>query len=81
MICEVAEVYGHVREIPVPCYSAVGVRMSTDPRHGRETYVTPEDVRAASDQFDGEGILEDIDTQWGLILEGGVLEYCGYGSD
>ena len=67
MIREVAEVYGHVREIPVPCYSAVGVRMSTHPRHGRETYVTPEDVRRVSQvahQFD-PAIPDDIDTQWG----------------
>ena len=78
MIREVAEVYGDVCEIPIHCYTAVGV--STH-RYGSGTYVTPEDVRAASDQFDGEGILEDIDTQWGKIPEGGVLEYCGYGSD
>jgi hypothetical protein len=39
------------------------------------------DVHYASDQWDGEGILEDIDTQWGMIPEGGALDYCGYGSD
>ena len=41
--------------------------------------VTPEQVRRASDQWDAEGLLEDIDTQWGVIPEGGALE--GYGSD
>ena len=41
--------------------------------------VTAAQVRAASDRWDTEGLLEDIDTQWGTIPEGGALE--GYGSD
>jgi hypothetical protein len=66
-------VYGDCVEIPLSCYHGA--------RSGYQSLVTTRDVKAASDQFDGEGILEDIDTQWGMIPEGGALEYCGYGSD
>jgi hypothetical protein len=66
-------VHGHYEEIPRRCYHGA--------RSGYQSLVTTEDVQAASDQFDGEGILHDIDTQWGMIPGGGALEYCGYGSD
>jgi hypothetical protein len=68
---DVSEVYGAVCPIPFELF------------HKRSTsdYVDADDVRYASDQWDAEGILEDIDTQWGMIPEGGVLDYCGYGSD
>ena len=62
-------VYGY--EIPY--------RMYTLRNLGPTSKVTAAQVRAASDRWDAEGILEDIDTQWGAIPEGGALE--GYGSD
>ncbi|KAH8807023.1 hypothetical protein DL96DRAFT_1629524 [Flagelloscypha sp. PMI_526] len=71
-ISHVKQVYGDVVEIPYHCYGA-GSKGNT--------LVTPEQVASASDQFDAEGILEDIDTQWGSIPQGGALDYCGYGSD
>ena len=62
-------VYGY--EIPY--------RMYTLRNPGPTSKVTAAQVRAASDRWDTEGLLEDIDTQWGTIPEGGALE--GYGSD
>jgi hypothetical protein len=66
------QVHGHVCEIPLDCYHGA--------RSGN-SLVSTSDVDAASDQWDAEGVLEDIDTQWGMIPEGGALDYCGYGSD
>ncbi|KAI0709683.1 hypothetical protein C8T65DRAFT_648871 [Cerioporus squamosus] len=40
--------------------------------------VTAEQVRRASDNWEGHSVLEDIDTQWGALPQGGALE--GYGS-
>jgi hypothetical protein len=68
---DVSEVYGHVCTIPFEYFYT---RSTND-------YVHAGDVRYASNQWDAEGILEDIDTQWGMIPEGGALDYCGYGSD
>ena len=62
-------VYGY--EIPY--------RMYTLRNPGPTSKVTAAQVRAASDRWDTEGLLEDIDTQWGTIPEGEALE--GYGSD
>ncbi|KAJ3529137.1 hypothetical protein NM688_g7896 [Phlebia brevispora] len=76
-IREVAAVYVHVEEIPLEMYRNAGVNT----RRGMNSLVTPAEVRAASDQWDGHSVLEDIDTQWGMIPEGGALDYCGYGSD
>ena len=77
MISEVMAVYGKFFEIPLHCYSIAGA--DTD-RWGRSAYVTPAQVREA-DRCDARDILHDIDTQWGLIPEGGALDYCGGGSD
>jgi hypothetical protein len=63
---DVAKVYGHKCEIPLRCYQAVGVANS------RNDFVTAEDVEQASRQWDGEGILYDIDTQWGAMPWGGA---------
>jgi hypothetical protein len=68
-VCDVSEVYGDVCPIP---YRLLG---------DTNEYVDAGTVRYASDQWDAEGILEDIDTQWGMIPEGGALDYCGFGSD
>ncbi|PSR74945.1 hypothetical protein PHLCEN_2v9434 [Hermanssonia centrifuga] len=62
-ILDVAKVYGDVVEVPLSCYKGV--------KRGWHTLVTPAQVEAASNQFDGAGILEDIDTQWGSKPEGG----------
>ena len=78
MISEVMGVYGDLVEVPLHCYRVAGADTN---RWGSSAYVTPRQVREASDRFDAEGALEDIDTQWGLIPEGGALDYCGYGLD
>jgi hypothetical protein len=67
--CRVRDVkkrYGHTCEIPLHCYQIVGVasRLSD--------YVTEADVEAASNYWDGEGALYDIDTQWGSMPYGGA---------
>lgn len=69
-IREVAEVHGHVCEIPSHCYSAAGAYVK--PWKGANTLVTVEHIERASDQFDGEGLLYDIDTQWGHLPHGGA---------
>ena len=80
--CRVRDVkrhYGHLCEIPLHCYQARGVasRMSD--------YVTEADVELASDQWDGEGILYDIDTLGGEMPHGGAYSdsqhYPGHPSD
>lgn len=43
--------------------------------------VTVGEYEEASDRWDAEGILEDIDTGFGLVPEGGLLEVSGFGSD
>lgn len=69
---DVALVYGHVCEIPYSCYKCIHAFHGR--WRGRRTMVTAQDVQRASDQFDGEGILEDIDTQWGLLPHGGAYK-------
>ena len=74
-------VYNDREEIPLRTWRAAGI---ATPR-GWNTLVTPRDVERASelrsDQIDGAGILAEIDTAWGLIPEGGALDYSGFGSD
>ena len=72
-IRDVKQVYDNLYDIPLRVYETIGVQ-----RARPSSMVTPAQVRAASDQWDGEGILEDIDTQWGSLPQGGALE--GYGS-
>ena len=74
-IRDVQRVYGDVAEIPLDAYMTSGALMRPRP----SSMVAPEQVQAASNRWDAESILEDIDTQWGCIPEGGALE--GYGSD
>lgn len=57
-------------EIPLQAYRDAGV----DVRRGRNSLVTPSDVERASDAWDAQGILHDIDTQWGMIPEGGAYQ-------
>lgn len=70
-------VYHNVHEIPIGAYARSGAIRNPKP----STKVTPEQVDRASDQWDGEGILEDIDTQWGTVPQGGMLDVAGGGSD
>ncbi|KAI1788118.1 hypothetical protein LXA43DRAFT_1097583 [Ganoderma leucocontextum] len=74
-ICDVQRVHGHVAEIPLDAYRTSGALARPRP----SSMVSPRQVQMASDQWDAEGILEDIDTQWGAMPAGGALE--GYGSD
>ncbi|TDL24752.1 hypothetical protein BD410DRAFT_837679 [Rickenella mellea] len=75
-IRSVAEVYGHIDEIPLAVYRRAGITANL---------VTSRDVQRASDQWDGEGILHDIDTQWGMMPHGGAYKesnfYYGPGDD
>jgi hypothetical protein len=64
-------VYGHHQHIPTRCYG----------KHNVDAYVSASNVQYASDKWDTEGILEDIDTQWGAVPGGGCLEVAGWGSD
>ena len=66
-ISSVAEVYACL-EIPLQTYRRAGVKVT----RGWKTMVTAAQVQAASDQWDGEGILEDIRTDWGGKPEGGT---------
>jgi hypothetical protein len=70
----VAEVHGHVCEIPLEAYG---------PHVRRGSMVTPEDVERASDKWDAMGIAHDIDTQWGSIPHGGAYKESDffYGDD
>ncbi|RDX41556.1 hypothetical protein OH76DRAFT_1489380 [Lentinus brumalis] len=75
---DVKRVYGHRNETPYRMYSLSNPRPTS--------MVTAKQVRDASDRWDAEidemdawSVLEDIDTQWGALPEGGALE--GYGSD
>ena len=43
--------------------------------------VTPGQVEDALNGWDARSILEDIDTQWGAVPEGGCLDVAGGGSD
>ncbi len=63
-IKDVAQVHGHVCEIPLNAYR----------RGNANSLVTPEDVEEASDHWEGIGILHDIDTQWGMIPGGGAYK-------
>jgi hypothetical protein len=67
-IHSVAKIHNHVCEIPLQAYEDAGVNL---PR-GRASMVTMEQVDAASDAWDARGILHDIDTQWGLMPQGGA---------
>ena len=73
-IRDVRRVYGDLLEIPLDAYRTSGALARPRP----SSMVTPRQVQMASDRWDAEGILEDIDTQWGTIPGGGALE--GYGS-
>ncbi|PIL25301.1 hypothetical protein GSI_13190 [Ganoderma sinense ZZ0214-1] len=74
-IRDVQRVYGAALEIPLDVYRRSGALARPRP----SSMVTPKQVKMASDRWDAESVLEDIDTQWGTIPEGGALE--GYGSD
>jgi hypothetical protein len=68
-IRDVAEVHGHVCPIPAHLYA----------RDSEHSYVSTDDVEYASDRWDAEGVLEDIDTQFGMFPEGGYLDVAGGG--
>lgn len=76
-IKDVMTVYNHREELPLDLWRRAGIRTPK----GVDTLVTPAAVQAAVNQDDGESVLEDIDTQWGTIPEGGALDYAGGGSD
>lgn len=63
---DVARLYGHVCEIPLHCYRAVGVADC------QNDFVSKEDIEQASNQWDAEGIAYEIDTQWGAMPWGGA---------
>jgi hypothetical protein len=67
-IREVGQAHGHVCEIPSRCYRASDAYIK--PWEGTDTLVTVEHVERASNEFDGEGLLYDIDTQWCLLPHG-----------
>ncbi|RPD58923.1 hypothetical protein L227DRAFT_576565, partial [Lentinus tigrinus ALCF2SS1-6] len=69
-IRDVQRVYQHGCEIPYRLYLMRGGKSTS--------MVTAQQVREASDRWDAESVLEDIDTQWGTLPNGGALE--GYGS-
>ena len=71
-IREVGQAHGHVCEIPSHCYRAADAYIK--PWKDANTLVTVEHMEMASNQFDGEGLLYDIDTQWGLLPHGGAYE-------
>lgn len=71
-IDDVANVYDDVCEIPRHCYETQEVFQGR--WKGGRTLVSAADVQQASNQFDGEGLLEDIDTQWGLFPHGGAYK-------
>ena len=65
---DVPKKFGHAYEIPMQAYIEAGVATS------RNDFVTKEDVERASDEWDARGIAHDIDTQWGMIPEGGAYK-------
>ena len=69
-IKDVQAVYNHKAEIPLEAYRDACL----DIRRGWNTLVTPEDVQEASDAWDARGVLHDIDTQWGMLPQGGAYK-------
>lgn len=64
------KVYGRGSHIPLDAYEEAGV----DTRRGREALVTPGDVERAEEEWDMRAVLHDIDTQWGMLPEGGAYK-------
>lgn len=64
------KVYGRGSHIPLDAYEEEGV----DTRSGREALVTPGDVERAEEEWDMRAVLHDIDTQWGMLPEGGAYK-------
>lgn len=71
-ISDVLAVYDHLIAIPEHCFR--NTRAFEGKWRWHRTLVTAAHVKRASDQFDGEGIARDIDTQWGLITGGGAYK-------
>ncbi|TFY51687.1 hypothetical protein EVG20_g10882 [Dentipellis fragilis] len=67
-ICDVEDVYGYIGELTPQCYGR---------NKGWNSLVTPEEVDAASDQLDAQGVYEEAMTGFG-VLDPGVH---GYNSD
>lgn len=70
---DVANVHGDSIQVPLRCYPK---RIK-----GQNDWVSMDDVDQASDQYDGESIMHEIDTGFGICPGGGLLEVSGYGSD
>ena len=69
-IKDVAKLHKHVCEIPAHCYEVTGAYRGQ--WRGWHTFVSKRDIERASDQWDGEGVIEDIDTAFGLLPHGGA---------
>lgn len=61
---------GAIHVIPLRCYRGLGVSR----RRGGPIWVTKEEHDEASDQWDGESVLYEIDTQWGMLPMGGAYK-------
>ncbi|KAI0730959.1 hypothetical protein C8Q76DRAFT_793070 [Earliella scabrosa] len=72
-IRDVKRVYGHAFAIPLEYFIGAAGRSEPKP----STMVTPEQVEDALNGWDARSILEDIDTQWGAVPEGGCLDVAG----
>ncbi|KAF9020090.1 hypothetical protein BDZ89DRAFT_279219 [Hymenopellis radicata] len=66
-IRDVKTVYGHILDIPLDAYRKAGVR---DAHLG--SMVTRHQIERASDIWNAQRILDDIDTQWEMIPGGGA---------